>query len=217
MSNIGEVVRGNVAGLFGRFRPPAGKSASEIAAVKAERVEFGDRLIPSLKLMSADAKKIERATRDVFKEIESSSILIMPDPEAIAASVRDKLNVTEKREDCAACVEFGGVPAIFRDKTPGAIVMRGDVLVDRTWLCFAHHEPVSWFLNRQKHYESGLKWPYPPSFCLVPEASYSAGAEPNHYWEYTDGMFISPLGYWVREQAESVLGKPLLDEPAAHV
>jgi len=218
MSRIGEVVRGNVSSLFGRFRPPAGRTEEEIRSAKAERIEFGDRLIPMLKLLGDGGGTTEKAVRGVFRELQSEpTSMPMPTPDSIAARVREKLNIAEERPDCPGCVRLGGIPGIFSDLPAGQGVRKGDTQVERHWLCHGHLEPVVWFLSRQSRYEDGISFPYPPPLCLIPKDSYVPGAGPDHYHEHIDGALICELGLWAREFVEGLLGDAILDEPVLHV
>lgn len=218
MSSIGEVVRGNVSSLFGRFRPPAGLSAEEIKAAKAERIEFGDRLVPMLRLMDSHGRKVEKAVRTVFRELQGEPASnAMPTPDTIAARVREKLSIAEHRPPCPACTEFGGSPGIFSDSPAGTDVLRGDVQIERDWWCTFHFPIITWYQSRQARYEDGLQFTYSPPHCIIPKAAFVAGAKPDHYYEYTDGALMCALALWTREYLEGLTGKAILDERIAHV
>ena len=217
MSKISDVVRGNVSSLFGRFRPPQGKSQEEILAAKAERLEFGDRLIPMLKLLGDDPKT-ERAIRQVFREIQGEpTSMPMPTPDGVVARVRRVLNVAEVRPDCPGCVALGGVPGIFADTPVLPTISKGELPIGRHWLCPAHHEVVAWYAHRQSRYADGLLWYYPPPVSLIPRDNLALGQPVEHYYEYTDGALISALGLWARDFVESLTGESLLDEPRPRV
>lgn len=214
MSTLGEAVRGNVASLFGRFRPPQGQTAEAIQSAKAERIEFGDRLIPMLKLLSSEPGRLEKATRSVFRELQGEPASNpMPTPDGIAARVRAMLSMVEDRPDCVACLELGGIPGIFTDSAKGTKVMPGCVPVGK-WLCSEHAVPVVWFKNRQERFEDGLPWRYPPPECLLPRSVWGPGVTEDQFWAYTDGPLMDPLTFWIRDFIEDQTGKAILGEPA---
>lgn len=217
MSTIGETVRGNVGSLFGRFRPPAGLTEDEIKSIKAERLEFTQRLTAMLKLVESDGPKLVKHTRATFRELQQQPITdAMPTPDTITASVRQRCGFQEAKGFCPACTRTGGEPGIYSDTTKGAEILRGDVKYEGDWWCSGHYEILSWYANRQARFVDGLAFAYQPPTSIVPKQAFVAGADADHFAEYTDGLLLCESALFVREYLESASGESLLDTARVH-
>lgn len=218
-ANLGEVVRANVAQLFGRFRPPAGMSESEIKGVKAERVEFAQRLVTMLKVLDAPASKIIRELREVCRELMNQPFTMrMPTADGIAGSVRERVQREVVHPPCPICSKLTSAPGIYADSARGPVERSGTLRLEGEWWCADHYRILSWISHRQGKYEDGIAWPYPPPMLFFPKAAFHDGARahPDEIPHYTDGHLMSEDVLAVREAYESMTGTTILDRPKLH-
>ena len=214
-TNLGEVVRANVAQLFGRFRPPSGMSESEVKGIKAERLEFAQRLVTMLKAVDAPTDSIIHEFRDVMRELMNQPYSVrMPTADGIAASVRERCQRDVVYPPCPICSKVGGRPGVLADSERGPIERSGTIRVEGEWWCPDHHRLMAWFAWRQSKWEDGIVWPYPPPMLVFPKDAFRGpGDEDAHY---TDGHLMSEDVLAVRAAIESMTGKALLDRPVLH-
>lgn len=212
---IPEVVRGQVAELFGRFRPAAGLSAEEVKGVAAERQEFASRVAHGLQELQHPQAAIVREFRRIIRELRNEPAWAkMPTPEGIVGRVRSCLEQGIARPTCPACDRVGGSPGFFANSALGP-KLEGQLKVVATgeWWCGAHYEQLAWYWWRHLRFSGGRAWTYPVPRSLLPRETANVSGPPSSLREYTDGALISSSAIFVREYLERVLGEPLREEP----
>lgn len=215
MSTLSSIVRGQIAELFGRFRPAAGLSGDELKGISAERHEFQTQVVYGLEELAHDRGAIVKHFRRVIHDLKNQPVWKpMPTAAEIVDSVRRGIEQGIERPMCAACEHMGGSPGVFLG-SDGGPKLRGEVEFDltRDWFCIGHHEVLAWLFNRQRRYEHGHTWPYPPPMCFVPKESWRNGALQSRYAEYVDGALQGDLVIYFRQYLETATGRPVLLEP----
>ena len=213
---LAEVVRAQVALLFGKYRPAGGLTPEEQTAIRSERVEFGDRLVALIRGIdapdSAIIEQVRLVTRDVYADERMRNL---PTVESLCALVKRSF-ATKVRAACLGCAEMGGIYENASPDTPIRARQPGDFQYERVgWLCLGHHHAVSWYENRE-HYRRGIpsiadtmpRFEYPPPGELLPRAG-QVGRAPadDPKWEsWTDGANMGPLARWAREFCRKVYG-----------
>jgi len=209
------VIQGNLATLWGRYRPTQGLSAGEIEGIGAERREFGERLRAVLDDVDAPTSRLIAELRRVFHEIEVQAYsLKMPTAEEIAGRVRGAIVGSRRKPTCPACSRLGGTPGVWSDSALGPAV-EGQIPVESTgdWWCSKHLPVLTWYAHRQLCFEAGFHWPYRPPQCIIPRDAWRPGVYPAELQPFTDGDFMCPLALYVREYVESVYGRESLTAP----
>ncbi len=210
---VTSVIRGNLSMLWGRYRPTQGLSEAEIKGIAAERTDFGNRIREALSDVHGPIAATIRELRRVFKEIEKQPFALkMPTAEEIASRVRSAVEAEIRKPWCPACAHLGGSASMFADSPQGP-KMRGFTPFAKDWWCATCGAVLSWYANRQERFNEGRPWPYAPPWPLIPKEAFQIGGGPEDYATFTDGLLISPLGAFVREYLESLIGRAILDCP----
>lgn len=206
---LAEVVKAQVAYLFGKFRPPTSLSAEETNAIRAERVEFSDRLIAFLRAIDAPEPRIVQEVRAVARDLfNDSSYTKMPTPEQVSSRVKAAFAV-RARPTCFGCTDMGGRYEVAGDDAPLKEKQIGEFeYPGHGFLCSSHHHPVHWYAHREA-VRRGVTGPcgtpfvmeYPPPSELLPSGVVprSAPAADPKWASYTDGHNMGPLARWARE------------------
>ena len=205
--------------MWGRHKPTHGLTAEETKAIGAERLEFGRQITAGLEDVHATTEKIIRELRRVFKEIEQQPYgFKMPEPSEIVGRVRAALEGAREIQDCVCCRSLGSGPPVFADSAQVVSIQKGAIRVEGsgmsgapTWWCGGCHEVLAWYTNRQRNYELGLSFGYPPPWSITPKAAVNRADD--EYGEFTDGTLVTPLAAYVREFVESWWGRAILDVP----
>lgn len=217
MATLHEVVRGQVAEFYGRFRPATGLTENERTGIAAEREQFSSELIRELTRLESPPAKVLSQFREVMREIKAEPWTNkVPTVEAIVARTRSRCLQGITRDFCPACTSYGRriMWADGMEHPEGK--KRGQLeQPDHTWWCGEHAEMASWYTHRHSWLLRGRAWPYPPPLRMLPREVWRAGKPPTHYLEWTDGAMMSPEVAWVRLQVERWLGASLVTEPKA--
>lgn len=116
MSTLASIVRGQVAELYGKFRPATGLDAEERKGVAAERQEFASRVVSGLEELDHSREVVVKHFRRIVRELRNEpSWAKMPTAEGIVSRVRRCVEQGIERPMCAACVRMGGAPGVFGD------------------------------------------------------------------------------------------------------
>ncbi len=207
--SLAEVVRAQVALLFGKYRPAGGLSEEETRAVRAERTEFGDRLVTMIRGIDAPeaavVEQVRLVTRDVYADDRMRNL---PTVESLCALVKRSFSSNLHRPLCFACVELGGHYRTADPVEPLQAKQRGEIeYAGHGWLCIDHSEVVCWYEHREMH-RRGLstiagiraRFEYVPPQTLLPRASNAAAppADDPKWASWTDGGNMGPLALWAR-------------------
>lgn len=228
--SIQDVVRAQVALLFGKFRPAGGLSPEEQGALRAERVEFGDRLCSMVRAIDAPEPAVIEQVRNVTREVYADERQRnLPTVESLCALVKRSFQ-TRTRGVCLGCVEGGGSYMNASPDEPLGRKWQGEVEYAKVgWLCLIHHHAVVWYTQREKA-RRGIESiagcvardPGPPPFELRPRLALTAPADDPNWASWTDGANMGPLARWAREFVKRVSGydvgateTPLLGEQVA--
>lgn len=224
-----EVVKAQVATLFGKFRPAGGLSEDEISAIRAERVEFSERLYLLTQAIDAPEaaiiQEIRRITREVYNDHGRGTL---PSVEMLSTRVKTAFRPKD-RPICFGCEEMGGhylhagAEEILQRKVVGEIEVGG-----RGWLCLAHHHALLWYAQREARRRGIPSLSGSPRVFVYapPEELLPRGAKPSRWPEddvlwasWTDGRNMGPLAEWARAWTKKEYGwevgeteTPLLDE-----
>lgn len=210
-----EVVRAQVALLFGRFRPAGGLSPEEQTAVRTERVEFTDRLVALVRAIDANEAAVVQEVRRITRDLYNAPDAKMPSVEGIAGRVKAAFQVRE-RPTCFGCDAMGGVyehagdTAILYPKRPGEVQWGR-----HGWLCLRHHTTLNWYLEREARRRNlpGVGgapriFDYPPPPTILPHGAPHASppADDPLWTSWTDGPKMGPTARWAVEQVLKVEG-----------
>lgn len=200
---LAEVVRAQVATLFGKFRPAGGLSAEEQAAVRAERVEFADRLVALLRAIDANEAAVVQEVRRITRELYNDTLARLPSVEFIALRVKAAFRASA-RPTCFACEEIGGRYLWNGDDAPLMPKAIGEVEYPggAGWLCLQHHGVAHWYGYRECR-RRGIPgvggvpriFEYPPPTCLLPRGV-TALAGDSSVLPWTDGVNMGPTARW---------------------
>lgn len=214
-TTLGEVVRAQVAYLFGRFRSPAELTADERGALKAERVDFADRLLALVRAIDQPQEHVVQVVRDVTRQLTNEPLARLPSVEAIAAKVKGSFRAKE-RPMCFACETIGGIHLRGGDDAPLMPKQRGEVEWGRDgFLCLSHHEALNWYCHREARargipgvYGMPRSHDYPAPPVLLPrEAAPSSPPLSDPLWEsWTDGGRMGSTARWCRAYLKRVHG-----------
>lgn len=205
---VAEVVRAQVALLFGKYRPAGGLTPEEASAMQAERVEFAKRLTDLVRGIDApDAALIEQI-RNVTRTVYSDDKLRnLPTVEGLCALVKRSF-ATRVRATCAGCAEMGGRYENASPDAPLLARVQGDIdYAEHGWLCIAHHHAVLWYqrrecLRRNVPGIAGLlpRFAYPPPEEILPRNGRPTQppAEDPEWESFTDGASMGPTARWAR-------------------
>ncbi len=203
-----EVVRAQVATLFGKYRPAGGLTAEETSAVQAERVEFSRRLADLIRGIDAPDAAIIEQIRNVTRVVYSDDKMRnLPTPESLCSLVK-RAFATRIRATCQGCVDMGGR---YENASPDAPILaraQGDIdYGEHGWLCLSHHHAALWYQRREcaRRNVPGIagllpRFAYPPPEEILPRSgrpTQPPADDPG--WEsYTDGGNMGPLARWAR-------------------
>lgn len=200
---LAEVVRAQVATLFGKFRPAGGLSAEEQNAVRAERVEFADRLVALLRAIDANEAAVVQEVRRITRELYNDTLARLPSVEFIAVRVKAAFRATS-RPVCFACEEIGGrylwngEDAPLMAKAVGEVEYPGGA----GWLCLHHHAVVHWYGHRECR-RRGIPgvggapriFEYPAPTSLLPRGM-TTHAGDSSVLPFTDGASMGATARW---------------------
>lgn len=209
---LSEVVRGQVAELFGRFRQATALSAEERQAVAGERQEYASKLTALLSEIErvTEARVVEELRRILGEMRSDSSLVKLPPPEEVARRVESAALAKAEKPYCPVCERFGGMPWAS-DREPGARA-RGEFAVGPEWWCAGHYGVLSWYSWRQQSHETGKTFRLPPPE-LLPAGTRRATRDPREYLEYTDGALMPDHVVYIREHLERSTGRAILSVP----
>lgn len=208
--SLAETVRGQVAELFGKYRPAAGLSAEEIKAIGAERTEFASRIVAGLRGLAHSQDAITREFRRVIYEIRNEPWgSKMPTAEGIVGRVRSACSGGFEIPWCVCCEHLGGTPGYWID-SPLTDKSRGAVKAEVTgeWWCGTCHEALAWYWNRELFAENGRSWGQAVPTILVPKNAWRMGVEVHELEPYTDGLNQGRLALFVRRYVRKALNRP---------
>ena len=200
-----ETVRAQVALLFGKFRPAGNLAPSELAAVRAERIEFADRLVALVRGIEAQEPAVIQEVRRVAREVFNEQFSKMPSAEDLCARVKHAFQ-TKLRAPCFGCQANGGwLPRANPDEPPQRVFTGEIEFAPLGWLCVGHSEAVTWYAQREAR-RRGLPglggcpriFAYPPPACLLPRGGRPADGPPEDptWTAYTDGANMGVLARW---------------------
>jgi hypothetical protein len=203
---LAEVVRAQVATIFGKWRPAAGLEAAEAAAVLAERRDFADRLTSFVRAIEAPEPAVIQRVRDVTRSIYNDpNLRNLPTPEAIALQVK-QVFVAKQRQRCVGCIQMGG----YYMSADVDAILHNPLLGDLDYgpagtLCIAHHEVAHYFEAREERRRRGVLYRYPPPFSMLPRGSHNTPSA--DLWRaYLDGADQGPMAKWARGWLEKERG-----------
>lgn len=210
-----EVVRAQVALLFGRFRPAGGLSPEEQTAVRTERVEFTDRLVALVRAIDANEAAVVQEVRRITRDLYNTPDARMPSVEGIAGRVKAAFQARE-RPVCFGCSAMGGVYEHAGDTAILYGKRMGEVEWGRAgWLCLRHHVTLNWYLEREARRRNlpGVGgapriFDYPPPATILPHGALGcAPPDDDPGWtSWTDGAKMGPTARWAVEQVLKMEG-----------
>ena len=220
-----EVVKAQVALLFGKYRPVGGLSEDEQRAIRAERVEFCDRLVALLGAIDAPqaavVEQVRLVTREVYSDGQPRNL---PSVESLCGLVKRAFTAGRQRPLCFGCVDMGGRYHSASPDEPLRAKATGEIPFDPFgWLCMAHHRAVVWYEDRERWrrniaviQDRAPMCEYPPIEELLPRGAWrpQPPADDPKWTSWTDGANMGPLALWARAFVKRAYGHDVAESDA---
>jgi hypothetical protein len=214
---LAQVVKAQVALLFGKYRPAGGLDAEEQKAVQAERHDFADRLVSMVQAIDAPEaaviEQVRKVTRDVYADERRQNL---PTVESLCSLVKRSF-VSREKPPCLGCRDMGGHYRTASPDEPLSKVQSGEVPYEgHGHLCPVHNRAVGWYEHRECRRRSipvsatgePPRFEYPPPYELLPRGACPTRppADDPMWTSWTDGSRMGPLAKWARSFVDRVYG-----------